>query len=183
MKSKSSSSYFLTGDEILEGIKASSPLIKDFIDLKEQLQPAGFEMTLSEIQTFEDSGSIDFTNKSRKLAKTKKIGLKEGSPTTLPAGAYTLRYNETVHLPKNILALIFPRSSLIRNGAVLYTAVWDPGYEGKGQGLLCIHNQYGLKIYKNARIGQMVFIKLGKSVAEGYRGIYTKEKVCREAKR
>jgi dUTP pyrophosphatase len=165
----------LSKNEILERIRSPNPLVTGYIDLEKQLQPAGFEFTLNEIESFMGSGVIDFSNEKRRLSKLANIELSEDKPVTLPQGAFLLRYNETVHLPRDILALIFPRSSLIRNGTVLHTAVWDPGYEGRGQGLLCVHNPHGLNLYKNARIGQMVFIKLGTPVSEGYHGIFQRE--------
>jgi dUTP pyrophosphatase len=72
------------------------------------------------------------------------------------------------------MALGLSRSSLLRCGASLHTAVWDAGYSGRSESLLVVHNPAGLDLEKNARVLQLVFSKLtGKS--EGYNGIYQGE--------
>ena len=163
----------LSADEILKLIKSPRPLVSGYISLEEQLQPAGFELTVAEVSTFEGAGRLGFNNRERRLPPVKLLKL-EGF-TWLPQGFYLVRYNEEVWLPENLMALIFPRSSLMRCGAILYTAVWDPGYRGRGQGLLNVYNPHGLELEKNARIGQMVFLRLSKPVKRGYQGVYLGE--------
>ncbi len=85
-------------------------------------------------------------------------------------------YNEVVHLPRDIMALGRPRSSLLRCGVGVGTAVWDAGYEGRSQSLLIVHNPHGFRVQRNARITQLVFFELtGES--EGYNGIYQGENI------
>ena len=94
----------------------------------------------------------------------------------LAAGVYMVTYNEIVHLPKNIMALGRPRSSLLRCGVNVGTAVWDAGYEGRSQSLLMVHNPKGFRVQQNARITQLVFMELtGES--EGYNGVYQRENI------
>ena len=64
----------------------------------------------------------------------------------------------------------------MRIGASLYTAVWDPGYEGRGSGLLVVHNKNGIYIEKGAQIAQLVFIRMNKPTKKLYRGSYFREK-------
>ena len=167
-------SRVLTEAEIRALISDPKPLVRDFVELRKQLQPAGFELTLRSVQTFRSAGSVDFSNEKRSQGNLENLEF-EDDTLQLPAGAYVVRYNEVVALPKDIMALIFPRSTLLRNGATLYTAVWDPGYEGRGQGLLSVQNPHGLRLYANARIGQMIFFKLSKRVRKGYKGTYQHE--------
>jgi len=94
----------------------------------------------------------------------------------LVAGIYLITYNEIVHLPKDIMALGRPRSSLLRCGVGVGTAVWDAGYEGRSQSLLIVHNTAGFRVQKNARITQLVFFRLS-GESEGYRGIYQGENI------
>jgi len=173
--SKKLEGYILTKQEILERLRTKRPLVSGYVDLQKQLQPAGFELTVGEMGFFRSSGVIDFSDAKRKIPDVQTVDLSGRKSKRIPAGAYVIRFNEKVCLPKDILSLIFPRSSLMRSGAILYTAVWDPGYEGRGQGLLCVFNKHGLTLYKNARAGQMIFIKLKKHVKEGYEGIYQRE--------
>jgi dUTP pyrophosphatase len=92
----------------------------------------------------------------------------------LAPGQYRVIYNEVVHLPNDLLALGFPRSSLLRCGADLRTAVWDAGYSGRSESLLVVHNPHGLRLKRNARILQLVFFTID-SETEGYRGMYQGE--------
>ena len=165
----------LTHQEILERIRSPKPLVKGYISLERQLQPAGFELTVSEVLKFKSRGRIGFENNDRKLPEFERIRLSKRRFTRLPRGAYLVRYNEEVWLPADILALILPRSSLMRCGAILYTAVWDPGYHGRGQGLLNVYNPHGFELKLNSRIGQMVFFRLTHPVEKVYRGAYQLE--------
>jgi dUTP pyrophosphatase len=165
----------LTCREILERIRSSKPLIQGYVDLEKQLQPAGFELTVSEIMKFKGRGRIGFENSERRLPEFQKIKLSKRRFSRLPRGAYLVRYNEEIWLPADILAIILPRSSLLRCGVVLYTAVWDPGYHGKGQGLLNVYNPHGFELKLNSRIGQMIFFKLSRPAVKVYRGIYQRE--------
>ena len=92
----------------------------------------------------------------------------------LPPGAYIIRYNEVVEVPLGFIALALPRSSLLRMGATLYTAVWDPGYKGRGVGLLSVFNPKGVILEKGVQVAQLVFIMLGGS-GRGYSGVYQGE--------
>ena len=164
----------MTGDEIRARLDGPKPLVRGFIELEKQLQPAGFELTLGSVHALKSSGSLDFSNERRTRAELEDLEFENGL-LHLQAGAYVIRYNEVVAIPKDIMALILPRSTLLRNGATLYTAVWDPGYEGRGHGLLSVYNPQGLKLYPNARIGQIIFLKLSRPVYQGYKGIYQYE--------
>jgi dUTP pyrophosphatase len=87
-----------------------------------------------------------------------------------------ITYNEIVHLPKDIMALGRPRSSLLRCGVSVGTAVWDAGYEGRSQSLLVVHHPQGFRVQKNARIIQLVFLTLTGESA-GYTGVYQGENI------
>jgi len=94
----------------------------------------------------------------------------------LVAGAYIITYNEIVHLPKNVMALATPRSSLLRCGVTINTAVWDAGYSGRSQSLMIVYNPQGFRLQRNARIVQLVFLELAQET-EGYQGAYQGENI------
>ena len=165
----------LSHEEILRRIRSPKPLIRGYIDLEKQLQPAGFELTVSEVLRFKGRGRLGFKDEDRRLPEFEEVKLSEDRFRRLPRGVYLVRYNEEVWLPEDILALILPRSSLMRCGVILYTAVWDPGYHGRGQGLLNVYNPYGFELKLNSRIGQMVFFKLSRPARKLYRGAYQRE--------
>ncbi len=93
----------------------------------------------------------------------------------LPAGSYLITFNEAVRLPRNVMALGRTRSSLLRCGVSLHTAVWDAGYSGRSQSLMVVYNTCGFRLKQNARLMQLVFFRLTEEVDEGYNGIFQGE--------
>jgi deoxycytidine triphosphate deaminase len=52
------------------------------------------------------------------------------------------------------VGFLYPRSSLLRNSCTIDTAVWDAGYEGRGEGLLEVRHE--IELERDARIAQLV---------------------------
>lgn len=151
----------------------SSSIVNDLLG-ESQYQPAGIDMTVKEVHDFESAGRIDFDNSSRKISSTKALQF-NSNEIHLSPGSYKVIFNEYVKIPHDVAAFCFPRSSLLRCGAMLECAIWDPGYEGRSEALLIVSNKHGLTLKKNAKIGQMVFIKLSEATKEPYEGRYKGE--------
>ena len=164
----------LTRSDILVRLEVQPPLIEGFLDLKLQLQNNGFDLTLRGLSTFASPGQLALDNDERVLPLTKEMEFGADGFLTLAPGQYRITYNEVVHLPKDVAAFGFPRSSLLRCGADVRTAVWDAGYSGRSESLLLVHNQHGLRLKQNARLTQLVFIELS-GESEGYQGKYQGE--------
>lgn len=139
-----------------------------------QYQPAGIDITLKEVCRFKSAGKIDFDNKERKISDVESIDY-ENDELHLSSGAYKVIFNEYVRIPFDVAGLCLPRSSLLRCGVTLECAVWDPGYEGRSEALLIVRNEHGVTLKRNAKIGQMVFIKLLDKATELYSGRYKGE--------
>ena len=139
-----------------------------------QYQPAGIDITLKEVCEFKSAGKIDFDNSERKISDVEPIKF-NNEEVNLSPGAYKVIFNEYVKIPSNTAGFCLPRSSLLRCGATLECAVWDPGYEGRSEALLLVKNEHGLILKKNAKIGQMVFMKLAEEAKELYEGRYKGE--------
>jgi dUTP pyrophosphatase len=164
----------LSHDDILALIQGDPPLIESYRDLDAQLQTNGFDLSLRSVSEFTSSGKLALDNKNRVISQQKRLEFGPNGVIHLGPGAYSITYNEIVHLPKDVMALGLSRSSLLRCGASLHTAVWDAGYSGRSESLLLVHNPLGLDLEKDARVLQLVFSKLtGKS--QGYQGQYQGE--------
>lgn len=75
----------------------------------------------------------------------------------LPLGTYMIELNEGCKLGVNDTAYIIMRSSLNRNGVMIQSAVWDPGYECENMNLrLTVDTEAGVYIEKNARVCQIL---------------------------
>lgn len=152
-------------------------LIRDAPNIALQLQPNGVELTLSSVERFTEAGRLAFDNTERVNAPTESIPFDEDGWAYLPQGAYVVRFNEVVSIPRGYGALAKPRSSLLRSGATLHTAVWDAGYVGRGMSLLTVYNPHGFWLKRNARIVQLVLFVLDGEADEVYRGEYLGEGV------
>ncbi len=150
-------------------LKAVSDYIRE-----NQFQPAGVDLTLKEVFRFISPGKIDFDNKERKISEVEKIEY-ENEWVELEKGAYKVVFNEYVNIPSHTAAIAMPRSSLLRSGITMETAVWDPGYHGRSEALLVVHNEKGAYFKRNAKIAQLVFIVLEEKAKELYEGVYKGE--------
>jgi len=165
----------LSHEELLSLIHKEPPLVAQMIDQEVQVQPNGVELTLMCVESHESAGAIAFDNSERKLPDTKNMEFDAKGWIHLPHGSYKIVFNEIVNIPKNIAAIAKPRSSLLRSGVTVETAVWDAGYSGRSESLLVVHNKKGFDLKKNARVLQLLFFRLGEEVHKGYSGIYQKE--------
>lgn len=154
-------------------VERDPPLVSDWVDLEVQLQPAGFDLTVREVRRFSGAGYIDFDNSRRRVAESELVPFSDGK-VHLGRGAYLLVFNEYLRLPHDIMAIARPRSSLLRCGATVETAVWDPGYEGRGRALLVVFNEHGITLERNARVVQLVFLRV-QGAGPGYAGAYKGE--------
>jgi len=161
---------------ILTGAEAAG-LVESMIDAEVQTQMCGIELTLARVERFLSAGALGYENIERQLPKTELIEFDESGWIMLEQGSYLVTFNEIVNVPKDIAALGRPRSSLLRSGAALGTALWDPGYRGRSQSLLVVYNPRGLRLKKNARLMQLVFFRLGKAADRTYSGVYQNENI------
>ncbi len=165
----------LAKHEILDRI-ARDKLVEGFVELKHQLQPASMDLTLESVHALEGKGALDFDNTQRVIPKTRELKFNASGWLDLAPGAYKIRFNETIRLPDDLAALTLPRSSLARCGALTHAGWWDPGYHGRGEALLLVGGK-GLRLKKNARVTQVVFLKLNDKARELYSGIHNKENI------
>ncbi|MFC1935007.1 deoxyuridine 5'-triphosphate nucleotidohydrolase [Chloroflexota bacterium] len=166
----------LSGLDIRRLINQAPPLVEDWLDLEEQLQANGFDLTLREVALLQSAGKITVDNRQRVVSGLSPLVFDGLGYIDLIPASYLITYNEIVHLPRNIMALASPRSSLLRCGVTVGTAVWDAGYSGRSQSLLVVHNPLGFRLQRNARVVQLVFWLLTEET-EGYQGIYQGENV------
>jgi dUTP pyrophosphatase len=172
--------------ENLKKLIREKNLVAGYIDLDTQVTPNGFDLTVDSVSAFNSAGALDFSNKERVLPDCPEISPKKQKPEPsnpcaqgldgfgwwhLAKGAYKVKTNETVNLPNDLIAIAFPRTSLLRMGAYTHHGVWDAGFNGKGEFILVVENPQGLKLKQNARIAQLVFLPINET-NQGYKGIY-----------
>ena len=166
----------LTDRDIRRMLDAVPPLVEGLRDATTQIQSCGVDLTVRSVSRFESGGAMGYDNADRTLAATTNLSWGNGW-VELPAGPYHIVYNEQVNLPGDVMALAYPRSSLLRCGVMVYSAVWDPGYSGRAEALLVVHNPHGFRLRQEARVVQLVFTRLGSPVQDRYTGRFHRENV------
>ena len=165
----------LDRDSIESLIRGSPPVIEEFLSLENQLQPNGFDMTLRDVGYLASAGSIGAGSSERELSATEIMDFDHDDWLHLSPGPYLITFNEVVNLPLDLMALGRPRSSLLRSGVSIHTAVWDAGYQGRSQALLVVHHSSGYRLQRGARLMQLIFFRLPKPASQGYQGRYQGE--------
>ena len=94
--------------------------------------------------------------------ETKTIDGVEG--WLLYPGAYDITFHEGCKIASNRIGMIRQRSSLLRNGAIIASSIFDPGFETDNMGTIMIVTAT-IFIEQDARVGQMYFHECD-SVAE-----------------
>ena len=163
----------IAGKELREMLNRG--VVTDMVDPEVQVQMCGVDLTLRSVERFLTPGAVDYDNKEREVSKTEEIAFDGAGWVSLEAGCYLVTFNEAVSIPKTITALARPRSSLLRSGATVETALWDPGYRGRSQSLLVVYNPGGLRLKRNARLIQLAFYRLSSMAEKGYEGAYQNE--------
>lgn len=172
-------------DIIKDNRVLENPIISDKTDIplypEYQIQTNGVDLSVEKIEEIDDSekenyGIIDMENTKRKIPKTINLPFTCNSGGyldkywMLEPGTYIIQTAEYVKIPLQKMALCLPRSTLLRSGATIYTAVGDQGYHGKYRFMLQVFNPHGIKIYNRARVAQIVFLDAEESIP--YAGIY-----------
>ncbi|MWV65997.1 deoxyuridine 5'-triphosphate nucleotidohydrolase [Halorubrum sp. JWXQ-INN 858] len=119
-----------------------------------QRQPNGVDLTVDAAFEPVEPGRIG--RDAKRVGKRRELSPADGT-YRLDPGSYVVRYGEPVRIPEGHVGFVYPRSTLLRNAAMLNTAVWDAGYEGVGEGLLRVGHP--IEIEPGARIAQLVLAR------------------------
>ncbi|MCU0650921.1 MAG: deoxyuridine 5'-triphosphate nucleotidohydrolase [Candidatus Omnitrophica bacterium] len=163
--------------EEIKRLITKQELVSGYIDLDTQLTPNGIDLTAAQIHEFEGAGRLDFSNKERVLPQYRQMRPEKIKSADkfgwwhLERGAYKIVTNESVCLPRDLIGVAFPRSSLLRMGIFTQTGVWDAGFKGKSEFILIVENPLGADIKQNARVVQLMFTKITETET-GYNGVY-----------
>ena len=152
------------------------PLVEGLLSQDEQLQPTGIDLCLQRVDRLASAGRLGQATEDRILSECVPLDFEDDGWLFLEAGSYLVTFIEIVNIPLDLVALALPRSSLMRSGVSLHTAVWDAGYRGRSQALLNVYNPAGYHLQQNARLMQMIFFRLARPVQQGYQGRYQDER-------
>lgn len=133
----------------------------------------GYDLSIKSVNVIGDEDNISRPNIGMVLkdktilnnytpVETKMIDGVEG--WLLYPGAYDITFHEGCKIAPNRVGMIRQRSSLLRNGAIIASSIFDPGFETENMGTIMIVAAT-IFIEKDARVGQMYFHECD-SVAE-----------------
>jgi dUTP pyrophosphatase len=162
----------LAGDEMRRRHVVS---LRDAAAAQIHVQPNGIDLSLDAVWRFQGAGSLGASNADRTLPAQEELAFDADGWLELPPATYGIRYVEWVEMPLDCGGLCFPRSSLLRMGVSVPTAVWDAGYAGRGSGLLVVSSPHGLRVQHGARIAQLVLFRLTEPASAAYAGQYQHE--------
>ena len=145
----------------------------------------GYDLTLKLVNKVGNriGGNVYATGKIGKVLKDKTelttytpldtIKLDGDEGWLLHDGIYDITFWEGCKIPDNRVAFIIQRSSLYRNGAVINSPVFDPGFETNNMGTL-LYVFEPIFIEKDARVAQIYFHECVS--AEMYNGQWQNDK-------
>lgn len=107
--------------------------------------------------------------KTAALAEFKKRKKKQGWVVIKPGDYYLASTLEIINTPKDLMPVVFPRTSLFRAGLLLLNSKTDPGYTGTLTMGLKNLSEFDVKLQMGARICNIVFYKIEGQTKE-YRG-------------
>lgn len=140
----------------------------------------GVDLRMGEVHKIVDGGAFIEADGTaglgkRKGVKTEMIGkFHEGSETQetveIKPGEYLLISTvEQVNTPKNLMPMVYSRSSLFRAGLLLLVTKIDPGYRGTLTMGLRNLSEFPVKLQMGARVCNIVFYQIEGEGVE-YRG-------------
>ncbi len=151
----------LSGDDVANYLENVS---------REQVQVNGVDLTVERIFRLKGAGVILCNDV--KLPEYVEVQCDEGK-FFLEKGVYVVQVKERISIPLDAVGICLPRSSLVRMGVQVGSALWDSGYVGYSKILLNVENP--IIIEKGARFAQLILIRCERKADEGYRGRYQNE--------
>ena len=139
----------------------------------------GYDLSIKSVKILLGNGSVlkDKTNVNRlQVFEPSKMKLEDGKEYTgwfLRQGTYDITMNEGCNIPANRTAMVRQRSSLLRNGAIIASSIFDPGFKTNNIGTVMIVTK-PFFIEQDARVAQMYFHE--NNDAEEYDGQFQDDK-------
>ncbi len=141
-------------EDILKLVKQNPSLIEN-VD-ERNVQPSGVDLRVKCVYRLRDGGFLG--TEGRKTPDVENVSDRPGDKVRLEPNEFVLVETvEKVNMPKDVMAIILPRSSLFRCGVSLHTAVVDPGFQGTLTFGMKNLSEFTFEIEIGSKIGQIVF--------------------------
>lgn len=140
----------LTGKELVEKGIINGPLKED------NIQQHGVDLNLRKVEMIVGRGMIPLEGKTVLASRSeiRPIEIDKKLFWTLDPGVYDITFDQGCKVPSNQFLLIRQRSSLLRNGTMLHSSVFDAGFETEQVGTV-MHVRVPISIQVGARVAQI----------------------------
>lgn len=145
----------------------------------ENIQPNGVDLRVGEIKRLVGNSAyfgLDDYQKPKRMSIRSKF-MQDREVYRLYSGRYIVIYDEEIEIPEGHVGRVYPRSRVMRSGCHLTSALWDQGYEGRGEGLLqvppCLDY---VDVEPGSSLAQMIFEKAD-GVDDAYDGSHQGERL------
>lgn len=144
---------------------------------------AGFDLRLGEVFELKGDGYLGI--EERDTPEARSVAKYEDGKNNFfvfePGKYYLMKTIEKVNLPIDLMAIIFPRTTLFRSGLALFNGQVAPGYCGELTFALCNLGKSNIKIDLGARVVHITFHQV---LGEGneYRGQWQGGRVSTKGK-
>ncbi|WP_168168621.1 deoxyuridine 5'-triphosphate nucleotidohydrolase [Methanopyrus sp. SNP6] len=130
-----------------------------FPDLDEnQYQPAGIDLKLDRVFRLEGQSAL-LEGDDKRLPEYREVETESGVFELEPNVPYVLELAPELEVPEDTAALFLPRSTLLRSGVSVHTALGDPGFRGKIRVLAVNHHTAPYRVARGERVVQAVFLR------------------------
>jgi len=119
----------------------------------ENVQQHGVDLNVIKIERLIGMGSIPKTGKTT-LVMYEDVQKVDGYWILQPGESYSVTFEQGCKIPADKMLLIRQRSSLLRNGTLLHSSVFDAGFETQNIGTMIVVTQ-PIRIEMGARIAQI----------------------------
>lgn len=119
---------------------------------EDNISQVGIDLNLVKVRQVVNGGMVPKKGKTE-LPDYIDIPLDEGFYKLMP-GVYDIELQQGCNIPSDVTLLIRQRSSLLRNGAIIHSSVFDPGFKTERMGTVLIVNA-PIAIEHGARVCQI----------------------------
>ena len=118
----------------------------------------GYDLSIKSVSKLEGNGKVlKSGTQVNNLTPVDREEIEDGYyGWWLEPGTYDVMCNEGCNIPGNRTAMVRQRSSLLRNGAIIASSIFDPGFKTSNIGTVMVVNER-IFIEKDARVAQMYF--------------------------
>lgn len=142
---------------------------------QEDFTPNAIDIRLGEVFEYTSSTfTLDGDNKQHR--ERKKIEPDENGFYTFTEGYYPITLDGWIEVGEHEVGLCIPRSTLIRNGVTIYTALYDSGYHGRMITAMYVSPGTVFRCRSNERVCQ--YIITDAETASLYSGSYQEIKTA-----